>query len=65
MSYIPGMSSKPEDPKDATKQNPDIVDDGNPPTRPTHDVQVEEFIKHQYKSSSGGDMPEVGEDKTK
>lgn len=38
-----------------------IIDDGKPPQRPEHDVQVEEFIKEQYKSKSGTEMPEVGE----
>lgn len=29
--------------------------------RPEHDLHVEEFIKEQYKSRSGADMPNVGE----
>lgn len=33
------------------------------PKRPEHDLQVEEFLKEQYKSKSGADMPNVGEGK--
>jgi hypothetical protein len=40
------------------------LNDGSAPQRPEHDVQVEEFIKEQYKSKSGQAMPDV-EDKDK
>jgi hypothetical protein len=33
------------------------------PKRPEHDLQVEEFLKEQYKSKIGADMPNVGEGK--
>lgn len=38
------------------------INNGQAPRRPDHDVQVEEFLKDQYKSKSGKDMPELGED---
>lgn len=38
-------------------------DNGGPPARPVNDTQIEEFLKEQYKSKSGKDMPKIGEDK--
>lgn len=66
MSYIPGVStstpSGPEhDPKLESKDediHSEVV-----PKRPDHDLQVEEFLKEQYRSKNGPDMPKVGEDK--
>jgi len=40
------------------KQENGVVDDGTPPTRPDHDVQVEEFLRKQYKSKNGAGVPQ-------
>jgi len=55
-SYIPGVSKLQQavfeqgDAEVATKLE-------GPPTRPDHDVQVEEFLRNQYLSKSGDGMP--------
>jgi len=61
-SYIPGLSSLTgQTPSSETTSRQGPMDEGKPPTRPDHDVQVEEFLKGQYKSKSGDAMPNVGE----
>jgi len=63
-SYIPGTASS-----QASQQSPasaelgstrrKVRDDGTPPTRPENDVQVEEFLRRQYKSKGGQGMENV------
>lgn len=54
-SYIPGVlaaQSIIQGKKGATATEPKVEDVGKPPTRPENDVQVEEFLKEQYRSKS-------------
>ena len=54
LSYIPGVeSSKNKDKEEKVPINP-----GQPPNRPDHDVQVEEFLRSQYHSKAGDGMPD-------
>ncbi len=67
ISYIPGGSALEKSiygasDADMAATKGEVKDDGSPPTRPQNDVQVEEFLKSQYKSKSGSRMPELGED---
>jgi hypothetical protein len=66
-SYIPGIgalqhaiSSKGTEGEEQDKK----VDYEAPPKRPEHDLQIEEFLKEQYKSHRGAGMPDVGQAKT-
>jgi hypothetical protein len=52
--------SHPEQSAEKERKDEDI-DSETMPKRPDHDLQVEEFLKEQYKSRSGADMPKVGE----
>lgn len=46
------------------RQEAKVEDVGKPPTRPENDVQVEEFLKEQYRSrSTDEDTSKPGEDK--
>lgn len=45
----------------ASQQKEEQSNTGTPVKRPHHDVQVEEFLKDQYHSRSGKDMPKLGE----
>ena len=54
-SYIPGAStvqSAIQGKHGATASEAEVKDVGKPPTRPANDVQVEEFLKDQYRSRS-------------
>lgn len=42
----------------------EVKDDGKPPTRPANDVQIEEFLKTQYKSKPGDGVPKESDDIT-
>lgn len=46
-----------------TEGKKEDLNSGTLPKRPDHDVQVEEFLKEQYRSKGGADMPNLGEDK--
>ena len=64
MSYIPGMSSSNKSQPESSSEEQIKDEDTNSktmPKRPEHDLQVEEFLKEQYKSKSGANMPSVGE----
>jgi hypothetical protein len=52
--------SQPEESLDEERKDEDINSQATP-KRPEHDLQVEEFLKGQYKSKSGADMPNVRE----
>jgi hypothetical protein len=66
VSYIPSLSSlhksQPE-PNSEDERKDEDINSQTMPKRPEHDLQVEEFLKEQYKSKSGKDMPIVGEGK--
>lgn len=54
-SYIPGAStvqSAIQGKQGVTASEAKVEDVGKPPTRPANDVQVEEFLKEQYRSRS-------------
>ncbi|TVY36329.1 hypothetical protein LOCC1_G007916 [Lachnellula occidentalis] len=57
-SYIPGVSTLQQA---AFEQGPPKEEnkDSGPPNRPDHDVQVEEFLRKQYRSKSGDGMPDL------
>lgn len=63
---IPGIATLQKsvfgvEPEPETKKDPNECDNSNaPPQRPVHDVQVEEFLRTQYKSKTGEGMPELG-----
>ncbi|OBT70444.1 hypothetical protein VE03_00035 [Pseudogymnoascus sp. 23342-1-I1] len=67
-SYIPGAStvqSTIQGKQGSAAREANVEDDGKPPTRPANDVQVEEFLKEQYRSrSTNDDTPKPSEDKT-
>lgn len=53
-SYIPGLGAAAEEqPKETEPIKP-----GLPPSRPDHDVQVEQFLRKQYHSKAGEGMPD-------
>jgi hypothetical protein len=56
-SYIPGASivQSAIQGEQGGAEREATVDTGKPPTRPANDVQVEEFLKEQYKSRSTED----------
>ena len=57
-SYIPGVSSLQQSASEQGKAKKSNANDG-PPTRPDHDVQVEQFLRGQYHSRSGDGMPNL------
>jgi hypothetical protein len=64
-TYIPGISMLQQSvfgqgPEEQPRKER-CSNDNAPPIRPDHDVQVEEFLRTQYKSKSGPRMPNVGE----
>jgi len=54
--------SQPEQSSEEERRDEDL-NSRTTPKRPEHDLQVEDFLKEQYKSKSGADMPNVGEGK--
>jgi hypothetical protein len=54
--------SQPESVPEPERKDEDM-DSQTMPRRPEHDLQIEEFLKEQYKSKTGADMPNVGEGK--
>ena len=52
--------SQPEQSSDEERKDEDINFQATS-KRPEHDLQIEEFLRGQYKSKSGADMPNVGE----
>jgi hypothetical protein len=57
-SYIPGavtVQSTIHGKEGATTNEENMEDIGKSPTRPDNDVQVEEFLKKQYRSTSRDD----------
>ncbi|KFZ09978.1 hypothetical protein V502_08393 [Pseudogymnoascus sp. VKM F-4520 (FW-2644)] len=67
-SYIPGAStvqSAIQSKQGVTASEGKVEDVGKPPTRPANDVQVEEFLKEQYRSrSTDDDTLKAGEGKS-
>lgn len=63
-SYIPGIAStKTKDVEREGEIERKMEEErrtGEPPRRPEHDVQVEQFLRGQYHSKSGDGMPDVG-----
>ncbi|KAA8574940.1 hypothetical protein EYC84_004175 [Monilinia fructicola] len=50
--------------KSTLEQGPEdrtVKDNGLPPTRPEHDVPIEQFLRKQYHSRSGDGIPNPGE----
>ncbi|KAB8304309.1 hypothetical protein EYC80_003719 [Monilinia laxa] len=61
LSWIPGISTLQ---KSTLEQGPEdriVKDNGLPPTRPEHDVPIEQFLRKQYHSRSGDGIPNPGE----
>ncbi|QSZ37551.1 hypothetical protein DSL72_008649 [Monilinia vaccinii-corymbosi] len=58
LSWIPGItkSTLEQGPEDGTAK-----DDGLPPTRPEHDAPIEQFLRKQYHSRSGDEIPNPGQ----
>lgn len=56
-SYIPGVSKLQQVAYDQGEPENDVKATG-PPERPEHDVQVEQFLRKQYHSKSGNNMPD-------
>lgn len=54
LAYIPGVDAS----KKQSKEEKTPVNPGQPPNRPDHDVQVEEFLRNQYHSKAGDNMPD-------
>jgi len=55
-SYIPGVSNLQKQAFDQGEAEEAAKPQG-PPDRPDHDVQVEQFLRKQYHSTSGDGMP--------
>lgn len=62
LSWIPGVSALQ---KSTLEQGPEdnntVKDNGAPPTRPEHDVPIEQFLRKQYHSRSGEGIPDPGQ----
>lgn len=57
--YVPGVAALQDSAIGqgaASKSDGMADDDGAPPKRPDHDLQVEQFLKGQYKSQSAQDV---------
>jgi hypothetical protein len=50
---------EPEERSEEPRQNEDI-NSQTTPKRPEHDLQIEEFLKEQYKSKASAGMSNVG-----
>jgi hypothetical protein len=55
-------NSQPEQNSDEQRKDEDLSSETTP-KRPEHDLQVEEFLKEQYKSKGGANMPNAGQGK--
>jgi hypothetical protein len=56
-----GKGTKKEETSATIEEKQENPTPGPAVKRPDHDLQVEEFIKEQYKTQRGADMPNVGE----
>ena len=54
--------SQPEQNSDKQRKDEDLSSETTP-KRPEHDLQVEEFLKEQYKSKAGANMSNAGQGK--
>jgi hypothetical protein len=54
--------SQPEQNSNEQRKDEDLSSETTP-KRPEHDLQVEEFLKKQYKSKAGANMPNAGQGK--
>ncbi|KAI9648143.1 hypothetical protein NHQ30_002775 [Ciborinia camelliae] len=61
LSWIPGISTLPKSTLERGPEDRTGKDDGTPPTRPEHDVPIEQFLRKQYHSRSGDGIPNPGE----
>ncbi|KAM3080049.1 hypothetical protein ACMFMF_003462 [Clarireedia jacksonii] len=53
-----GISALQQHAYDQGPEENSAKDDNAPPTRPDHDVPIEQFLRHQYKSTSGEGLPD-------
>jgi hypothetical protein len=56
------LKSQPEQNLDEQRKDEDLSSE-TIPKRPEHDLQVEEFLKEQYKSKASINMPNARQDK--
>ncbi|RAL59919.1 hypothetical protein DID88_000545 [Monilinia fructigena] len=53
LSWIPGISTLQKSTLEQGPEDRTVKDNGLPPTRPEHDVPIEQFLRKQYHSRSG------------
>ncbi|PQE33996.1 hypothetical protein CJF32_00002831 [Rutstroemia sp. NJR-2017a WRK4] len=58
-----GISALQQHAYDQGPEENQAKDDKAPPTRPDHDVPIEQFLRHQYKSTSGEGLPDPSSSK--
>ena len=61
LAYIPETLGGSKDEANSKKEKTSPINPGQPPNRPDHDVQVEQFLRDQYHSKAGDGMPDLGE----